>query len=111
MSDLRLKHCKPCEGGVDPLPESECTRLIAQLHEGWQLRDHGRRLQREFSMPGFNRVLGFVNAVGWVAGIEGHHPDIEFGYGYCRISWTTHAIGGLSENDFICAAKTDALLD
>ncbi len=111
MSDLKHKRCKPCEGGVDPLAAAQCERLLTELNEAWQLVDEGRRLRREFSMPGFNRVLGFVNAVAWVASVEGHHPDVEFGYGYCRITWTTHAIGGLSENDFICAARTDALLD
>ncbi len=111
MSDLESKRCKPCEGGVDPLSAEECARLRTQIHGSWQLIDDGRKLLREFTMPGFTRPLGFVNAVAWVASTEGHHPDIEFGYGYCRISWTTHAIGGLSENDFICAAKTDALLD
>ncbi|MGD9387555.1 MAG: 4a-hydroxytetrahydrobiopterin dehydratase, partial [Gammaproteobacteria bacterium] len=68
-------------------------------------------IRRDFRFKGFNRTMGFVNAVAWIANSENHHPDLEVGWGHCLVRFSTHAIKGLSENDFICAAKVDALLD
>ncbi|MEM6818477.1 MAG: 4a-hydroxytetrahydrobiopterin dehydratase [Pseudomonadota bacterium] len=108
---LREKRCEPCEGGVDPLDRETVERLRQSLHADWQVLDEGRRIERNIEFVGFNRVMSFANAVAWIANTEGHHPVIELRYGGARISWTTHAIDGLSVNDFICAAKTDQLLE
>ena len=109
MSSLTEKKCKPCEGGVQPLARPAAERLLAQLSADWRLADDGRSIRREFKFKDFYRTVSFVNALAHVANIEDHHPDLEVGYGVCRVLYTTHAIGGLSENDFICAAKIDAI--
>ncbi len=110
MSNLTEKHCKPCEGGVAPLSQDEATRFMAQLQPGWQLIEDGKAIKREWTFKNFYHTMSFVNAIAHIANTEDHHPDLEVGYGYCRVRYNTHAIGGLSENDFICAAKVDALL-
>jgi 4a-hydroxytetrahydrobiopterin dehydratase len=110
VCELTQKHCKPCEGGVDPLTLDAARDLMRQLHQDWQLDDDGKRIEREFSFKNYYETMAFVNAAAWVAHREDHHPDLEVGYNRCRVAYHTHAIGGLSENDFICAAKTDALL-
>lgn len=109
MSDLSGKHCKPCEGGIAPLPRDAASTLLGKLDAGWSLTPDGKALRRAWEFKNFFHTIGFVNAVAYVANTEDHHPDIECGYNYCRVEFTTHAIGGLSENDFICAAKIDAL--
>ncbi|MEL7312161.1 MAG: 4a-hydroxytetrahydrobiopterin dehydratase [Pseudomonadota bacterium] len=108
---LREKRCTPCEGGIDPLDEATILRLIESLDTQWTVVDDNRVLCRSIEFAGFNRVMSFVNAVAWIANTEGHHPVIELRYGAVTIRWTTHAIDGLSVNDFICAAKTDQLLE
>ncbi len=109
MGELSEKHCKPCEGGVAPYSREEAQRLMSQLDKEWVLSTEGPYLRREFRFRDFYRTMSFVNAVAHVANIEDHHPDLEVGYNYCRVRYTTHAIKGLSENDFICAAKVDAI--
>lgn len=106
---LATKKCLPCEGGVPPLSRAECERLLSQLSSEWRLSSDGTELQRELVFKDFFRTMSFVNALAHVANAEDHHPDLAIGYNYCRIRYTTHAIGGLSENDFICAAKIDRL--
>lgn len=106
---LANKHCKPCEGGVEPLRPDQVEALMQGLHSDWEASDDGLSISRHFEFPAYSRTLGFVNAVAWIAITEGHHPDITFSYGYCDIVYTTHAIDGLSDNDFICAAKIDRL--
>ena len=108
---LIQKRCEPCEGGVPPLAGAAVRDLMKALHADWSLVDDGKAIQRDFEFGGYHRTIGFVNAVAWIAESEGHHPDLEVSYGKVRCLWTTHAIGGLSENDFICAAKVDRLLD
>ena len=103
------KKCLPCEGGVPPLPATECARLLKQLAPEWRLSPDGRELQREWSFKDFHRTMSFVNAVAHVANLEDHHPDVAIGYNYCRLRYSTHAVNGLTENDFICAAKIDRL--
>ncbi len=112
MSDQRLsnKKCVPCEGGVDPLTQDAAQELQAALHDDWQLSADGKWLSRRFDFERFTQTMGFANAVAWVAESEGHHPDMELAYRFCVVKWTTHAINGLSENDFICAAKVDRLV-
>jgi len=109
MSALVEQRCKPCEGGVAPLTLDEARELMKQLHETWKLADDGKSIRNEWKFRNFYHAMSFVNAVAHIANAEDHHPDFEVGYGYCRMTFNTHAIGGLSQNDFICAAKVDAL--
>jgi len=110
MSELNSKHCMPCEGGVAPLAREQSTELMKQLNKDWQLSEDNKFIKRSFKFKNFYHTMSFVNAVAHVANKEDHHPDLEVGYNYCNIRYNTHAIGGLSENDFICAAKVDALV-
>lgn len=110
-TSLSSRRCKPCEGGVPPLAADVIAQLRTALDPAWALSADGKWLSRAFSFPGFGRTMGFVNAVAWIAESEGHHPDMEVGYGRCVVKWSTHAVGGLTENDFICAAKVDLLVD
>jgi len=107
--DLAGRHCKPCEGGVEPLRPEQARALLKALHPDWELAGDGLTISRRFAFPAYSRTLGFANAVAWVAIVEGHHPVLTVGYGECTVSYTTHAINGLSDNDFICAAKIDRL--
>ena len=108
MSDLTTKKCKPCEGGVDPLRPAEVENLRKHLN-GWDLA--GGAIVKTYSFKSHYETLAFVNAAAWISHRENHHPDMTVGYNACRVSYVTHAISGLSENDFICAAKLDALFD
>jgi (E)-4-hydroxy-3-methylbut-2-enyl-diphosphate synthase len=105
------RQCVPCHGGINALTPDEARRMLGRLLSsadgGWQLIEDGKAIKREFKFADFYRAMSFVNAVAHVANVEDHHPDIECGWGYCRIRYQTHAIGGLHENDFICAAKID----
>ena len=104
------KKCVPCHGGVSAIAPAEAQKMVERLlGHGWQLIEDGKALKREFKFPDFYRAMSFVNAVAHIANVEDHHPDLECGWGYCRIRYQTHSIGGLHENDFICAAKIDAL--
>ena len=103
---LASKHCVPCHGGVPRLTANEIEPLLAQL-QGWQVSEE-HHLSKEYEFKNFADALAFVNRVGEVAESEGHHPDIEFGWGYARLKIYTHAIDGLSESDFILAARIDA---
>jgi 4a-hydroxytetrahydrobiopterin dehydratase len=109
MTDLSARRCVPCEGGIAPLSRSAAEEVLQRLDENWQLALDATSIQREFRFKDFFRTMSFVNAVAHVSNIEDHHPDLEVGYNYCRVRYTTHAIGGLSENDLICAAKVDLL--
>jgi 4a-hydroxytetrahydrobiopterin dehydratase len=108
-ADLAARKCRPCEGGVAPLARGAAEGLLSKLQRGWSLDAAGQRIRREFAFRDFYRTMSFVNAIAHVANIEDHHPDLEVGYNYCRVVFTTHAIQGLSENDFICAAKIDQI--
>ena len=109
MSDLAARKCKPCEGGVAPLGRAEAEKLLAQLSGTWALTEDARAIRREFSFRDFYRTMSFVNALAHIANLEDHHPDLEVGYNYCRVTFSTHTIRGLSENDFVCAAKVDLI--
>jgi 4a-hydroxytetrahydrobiopterin dehydratase len=106
VCDLTSKNCKPCEGGVPALTQDEAKNLLKQL-DGWELNDN--TISKTFTFKNYYQVIAFVNAVAWMTHREDHHPDMTVGYSKCRVEYSTHAIGGLSENDFICAAKVDAL--
>ena len=108
MPDLVQKKCVACEGFETPLNKVEAEVLMKQTPQ-WILSDDVKEISREFKFKNFAQALEFVNKVGAIAESEGHHPDIELGWGRVKISLTTHAIKGLSENDFIVAAKVDAL--
>ena len=109
MSELAQRHCKPCEGGIPPLGAEEARRLLAQVDRGWSLTEDARAIRREFRFRDFYRTMSFVNALAHIANIEDHHPDLEVGYNRCHVTFTTHAIHGLSDNDFVCAAKIDLI--
>ena len=109
MTDLFDKKCRPCEGGMAPLDPIEAAKLGSDVHADWAIAPDSKSLTRAYQFRDFYRTMSFVNAVAHVANLEDHHPDLEIGYNYCRIRYSTHAIGGLSENDFICAAKIDRL--
>jgi len=106
--DLAKKHCKPCEGGMPPATKEEAEMLLKRV-QGWKLSDDGKNLEKEIKCKDFAAALSFVNKVGAIAEEEGHHPDLTLGWGRVGISLTTHAIKGLSENDFILAAKIDTI--
>ena len=108
--DLTDKKCVPCEGGVPPIEGAAAREMMKQLHPDWQLNDSATEISRRLSFKGFAQPVYHANLAAWLAEQEGHHPDIAFGWGYLEIRYSTHAIGGLSENDFICAAKFDRLL-
>lgn len=109
MSDLAERKCKPCEGGVDPLSAGQAGELMAALHADWQISNAGKAICRSFEFPGFGKTIAFANAVAWIATVEGHHPKMTISYGSCHVLFTTTAIDGLSDNDFICAAKIDRM--
>lgn len=106
MESLESRHCVPCHGGVPRLTGEEVAPLLRQL-DGWEVVE-GHHLLKGYAFANFAEALEFVNRVGAVAEAEGHHPDITFGWGYARLEIYTHAIGGLSESDFILAARIDA---
>lgn len=104
------KRCIPCEGGVAALDKETANKLLSQLTD-WTCNEDASLITRKYAFNNFSRTMQFVNAVAWVANREGHHPDMEVGYNYCTIHFTTHAANGLTENDFICAAKVDNLFN
>ncbi len=105
---LSQQSCVPCRGGVPPLTPEEARARLAEVPE-WTLSDDATRLRRRFTFKGFAQALAFVNRVGDVAEQQGHHPDIAFGWGYAEVTFWTHKIGGLHDNDFIMAARVDEL--
>jgi 4a-hydroxytetrahydrobiopterin dehydratase len=107
MSELAAAHCEVCAPGTPPLPESEAAELSSDVPE-WE-RDGTRALRREFDFPNFRDAFGFVARVALIAEAEGHHPDIELGWGRAALELTTHAASGLTRNDFVLAAKIDQL--
>jgi 4a-hydroxytetrahydrobiopterin dehydratase len=109
MTELSSRKCVPCDGGVPPLSAAEAAALRMQLQDGWTIAVDSKSLKRAYRFKDFYRTMSFVNAVAYIANQEDHHPDLEVGYDYCRVTFATHAIGGLSQNDFICAAKLDNL--
>jgi 4a-hydroxytetrahydrobiopterin dehydratase len=108
MTDLARQKCKPCEGGVAPLGPAQVQPMLKSL-KGWIVEDN--KLVKVYPFANYYQTMAFVNALAWISHREDHHPDLAVGYNKCRVEYSTHAIGGLSENDFICAAKADTLFD
>ncbi len=106
-SDFATKHCKPCEGNTPPLGPQDVAEAIHRL-PGWQ--SSGKEISKTYQFKNYNETIAFVNAIAWMSHREDHHPDLEVGYNKCRVRYSTHSIGGISENDIICAAKVEALL-
>jgi 4a-hydroxytetrahydrobiopterin dehydratase len=105
---LRRKKCAPCEGGTAPMTEEQIGHFLAGL-AGWAYKDG--KVQKTFKFANYHETMAFVNATAWISHREDHHPDIALGYNQATVAYMTHAINGISENDFICAAKIDALFD
>ena len=108
MTELKSRKCVPCEGGVDPLKPAEIESLLRQL-SGWTL--DGDAITKTYTFRNFYETMAFVNASAWISHREDHHPDMTVGYNRVRVAYVTHAIDGLSQNDFICAAKIDRLFE
>lgn len=108
MSDLRTIRCVGCEGGIPALQHDEIMKLLSEVNE-WEVSKDETMISKRFTFKGFYKTMAFVNAIAWIANQENHHPDLEVGYNYCCVKYTTHAVKGLTKNDFICAAKVDAL--
>jgi 4a-hydroxytetrahydrobiopterin dehydratase len=109
MNELARKKCVPCEGGVAPLTDAQVGPLLKGL-EGWTREPDGT-IAKTYRFRNYHETMAFVNAAAWISHREDHHPDLVVGYNQCRAAYITHAINGLSENDFICAAKLDALFE
>ena len=105
---LANRRCQACEGGVPPLAEQGINELLSDL-PGWQTRE--KAIEKTFAFRNHYEAMAFVNAIAWISHRENHHPELTVGYKDVRVCYWTHAIGGLSENDFICAAKVEKLLD
>jgi 4a-hydroxytetrahydrobiopterin dehydratase len=105
---LAQQRCTPQSGPA--LPDAEQAILLSQLHS-WSIDGQGpsATLRKTFTLPDFHRTMAFVNAVAWIAHEQDHHPDMAVSYQRCALTWSTHSVGGLSVNDFICAARVDAL--
>jgi 4a-hydroxytetrahydrobiopterin dehydratase len=106
---LTQQHCVPCEGGTLPLPREEALKLAAEANH-WTLSEDTTSISREFTFTDFAAALAWINKVGALAESEGHHPDIHWWWNKITLELTTHAIGGLSNNDFILAAKINQLV-
>jgi len=109
FAELLAMKCKSLKGPQHALARPKIDALLPEL-PGWSLGPQASDLRKDFKFPDFSHALAFVNALGWVAERENHHPDLELGWGRCQVRFSTHDVGGISLNDFICAAKTEALL-
>jgi len=107
MSEKR--RCQPCEGYTEPLSKEEAVTLLFQI-EQWTLNEEATEIHRAFKFKNYYETMAFVNAIAWISHQQDHHPDLEVGYNRCLVRYTTHAVKGLSENDFICAMEIDTLL-
>ena len=99
--------CKPCTSATPPLIEEQIDALIQQL-DGWLRQD--KTISKSFKFKNYYQTISFVNAIAWICNQQDHHPELAVSYNQCSVEFTTHAMNGLSENDFICAARIDALI-
>lgn len=109
LQELARQHCVPRKGAEHALDEAAVTQLLAQL-PGWQREADGKAIAKSYRFADFHRTMGFLNAAAFIANQQDHHPDIVAGYGHCRLAFSTHDVGALSLNDFICAAKIERLI-
>lgn len=109
MRELLERRSRELPKGTPPLPRAEIERVLAEL-PGWSLEDDGKKLAKAYEFSNFHETMAFVNALAWVVHQEDHHPELEVSYKRCRAVFWTHTVGGVSENDLICAAKVDALV-
>ena len=110
MNSLTEKSCKPLDKGTPPLSDDEICSLLKELHPDWHHQPDPPELQRTYKFKNYYQTIAFVNALAWIAHQDDHHPELEVSYNRCTVHYNTHSIGGISENDFICAAKIDALV-
>ena len=108
LAQLAARHCKPLKGDAHRVSAEDAASLLAALPD-WELIDHGAAIRKSFKFKDYYRTMAFVNALAFMAHREDHHPDLSVHYDRCVVRYSTHDVGGLSENDFICAAKADAL--
>lgn len=109
MSGLAKNNSVSSEPGSEPLGKQQIETLLAQV-PGWRVTQDGKGIRRDFRFLGFPATVSFINALARVANQENHHPDLQAGYDYCYVTFTTHAIQGLSESDFICAHRLNELV-
>jgi 4a-hydroxytetrahydrobiopterin dehydratase len=109
MSELEHKHCLPCEGLGSAFDAVTVKKNLQDLKLDWQASSDYKIISKDFIFKNYYHTMAFVNAIAWMANLENHHPDLEVGYNHCKVHYMTHALKGLSENDFICAAKVEAL--
>jgi 4a-hydroxytetrahydrobiopterin dehydratase len=108
MADLAARECKPWPKGTPTLSLEQATELLREI-PGWSMNTGSTAIVREFRFKNFHQTMAFVNALAWIAHQTDHHPDLEVGYNRCNVTFSTHSIGGLSDNDFICAARINSL--
>lgn len=102
--------CEPCHTGGDPLDHQDALTHLKDLHESWKISDDGKSISRRLTFKGYAKAVYTANMAAFLADQAGHHPDVTFGWGYCEVTFTTHDIGGLSDNDFLCAKRFDDML-
>jgi len=109
MDTLEHKHCLPCEGFGAPLDHMAIQEQLKKINPAWQVSADNKIISRDFQFKNYYQTIAFVNALAWMTHFENHHPDLEVGYNHCLVNYSTHALNGLSMNDFICAAKVDTI--
>jgi len=108
MSELHTIRCVACEGGIPPLSADQIKHFLSEVPH-WKLSTDKTCITRRYEFKNFYQTMAFANAIAWIANQENHHPDLEIGYNYCAVKYQTHAVNGLTQNDFICAAKINRL--
>ena len=108
LEELARERCVARKGVENQIGNMERDTLMEQF-EGWELQPVAGGIVKDFKFKDYHRTMAFVNAVAWIAHVEDHHPDLEVGYNHCRVRYSTHDVGGLSRNDFVCAAKVEML--
>tara|TARA_B100001057_G_C22358578_1_gene759909 strand:+ start:72 stop:410 length:339 start_codon:yes stop_codon:yes gene_type:complete len=110
MDKLDEKKCVPCEGGLEPLSEKKSKVFLSKLNDGWVLDKDSKYIEKKFTRKNHYELSSLLNIIIHISHTEDHHPEITFGYNTARVKYFTYAIDGLSENDFICAAKIDKII-
>tara|TARA_Y100001936_G_scaffold162730_1_gene158877 strand:- start:922 stop:1257 length:336 start_codon:yes stop_codon:yes gene_type:complete len=108
--ELDKKKCVPCEGGLEPLTEDKAKKYLASLDDDWKLNEDSKSIEKNYSRKNHFELSSLINIIMHISHSEDHHPEVTFGYNTAKVKYFTYAIDGLSENDFICAAKIDKVL-